>query len=200
MDNLPEVVSHSLTHAKAVISDSLTQIRSQLHERIPQLEDSIGEYIHAVTSTSKDELFEDIYQLKVTPATTTLLFTTLSAILLASGVLLKKDAATEKKTKPKKKKLTKAQIANREIQAILDHVEDVYVPQIDEYIDNYKTLSEQDQQYKYNFFEEMLLKALMKLDGVDIAGNEVLRDNRKKVIKFIQDHQKRLDNFKKQST
>ncbi|SLA20934.1 BAG domain [Mycobacteroides abscessus subsp. abscessus] len=43
----------------------------------------------------------------------------------------------------------------------------------------------------------MLLKELVKLDGIDVTGNDILRENRKKVIKFIQDHQKRLDKFKR---
>ncbi|ODV78987.1 BAG domain-containing protein [Suhomyces tanzawaensis NRRL Y-17324] len=103
------------------------------------------------------------------------------------------------KTKKKaKKRLTKAQKANKFIQEILDNVESTFVPEIDEYIENYQSLKSEDVQYKYNYFNEMLLKEIMKLDGVEVGDNEVLRTNRKKVIKFIQDHQKRLDKFKKE--
>ena len=93
--------------------------------------------------------------------------------------------------------MTKAQKANRQIQEILDYVELTYVPEIDKFIETYKELSSEDVEYKFNYFEEMLLKELMKLDAIDVTSNEILRDNRRKVIKFIQDHQKRLDKFKK---
>lgn len=127
---------------------------------------------------------------------------TLAALFVVGVTLVVSLGFSSLSSKPKKssapkKKLTKAQKANKEIQAVLDHVEDVYVPQIDGYLQQFDSLSTDDQLYKFKYFDEMLLKELMKLDGVEVAGNDVLRENRKKVIQFIQQHQKRLDEFKK---
>lgn len=137
-----------------------------------------------------------VAKLGVSPTVATIVVVSVTFLLLSSGYSLLRSKA-EKSSAPKKKKLTKAQKANKEIQAVLDHVEDVYVPQIDGYLQKFDSLSADDQQYKFKYFDEMLLKELMKLDGVDVAGNDVLRENRKKVIQFIQQHQKRLDEFKK---
>ncbi|EGW32347.1 uncharacterized protein SPAPADRAFT_61426 [Spathaspora passalidarum NRRL Y-27907] len=162
---------------------------------VPQLEH--------LRNTSVEDVISEFKELKVSSVTVSITLITLSTFFVFGKLLLgsgddKKDKKSKKKGKPKKK-LSKAQKANREIQGILDFVESEYVPAIDTYLDTYKTLKPEEVEAKYNYFEEMLLKELMKLDAVDVSGNEILRENRKKVIKFIQDHHKRLDNFKKEA-
>lgn len=194
-----ENFSEHLTSVKAAIIATAQNAYSRVEQQIPEnLEQHWHTYVKAISNTSKDSLLEDISQFKVTPATVTLSVTTIATLVLANKLFsTKKATPAAKSKKKKKKKLTKAQKANTEIQSILDYVEETYVPQIDDYLENYASLKETDRQYKYKYYEEMLLKELLKLDGVDVAGNDVLRDNRKKVIRFIQDHQKRLDKFKK---
>lgn len=165
---------------------------------------NVETYIEALKHTSSDEIISDFSELKVTPVTVSISLAALAATVLFGrllGTAFSKlgDSGKKKSGKKKKKKLTKAQRANLEIQQILDFVELKYVPEIDDYLENYTTLSKDQAQYKFKYFDEMLLKELVKLDGVDVSGNDVLRDNRKKVIKFIQDHQKRLDQFKKEA-
>lgn len=189
-----------LTSNNGGLSNALNKCINYLEERIPGYtsRSSWLAYFNDITSTSREELIDDISNLRVTPATTTVVLTTFLTILVASKLLGGSLApASKKKPKTKKKKKSKAQIANGEIQKILDNVEETFVAQIDEYIDNYKELSDDKKENTYNYIQEMLLKELMKLDGIDVDGNEVLRDNRKKVIRFIQEHQSRLDKFKK---
>lgn len=146
-----------------------------------------------------EQVVDEFKLLKVTKNTIGVSIATVILVMIIGKVLgLAAPAAAPQKPKKKKKRELKAKMANRQIQAVLDFVELVYVPQIDEYILNYKQLSDEDVSYKYNYFEEMLLKELMKLDEIDVIGNEVLRENRRKVIKFIQDHQRRLDKFKRE--
>lgn len=167
--------------------------------------DNVETYIEALKHTSGDEIINDFSELKVTPVTVSISLAALAATMLFGRLLgsafskLGDNGKKKSGKKKKKKKLTKAQQANLEIQQILDYVELKYVPEIDDYLENYTTLSKDQAQYRYKYFDEMLLKELVKLDGVDVSGNDVLRDNRKKVIKFIQDHQKRLDQFKKEA-
>lgn len=163
-----------------------------LHMAQQKLEPIVEQYRHALVAQVLDEL----KQFKVTPLTVGVAITVALMFVVARCAGLGAEPAAAQKPKKKKKKVSKAQMANRQIQAVLDFVELVYVPQIDSYILNYKQLSQDDITYKYNYFEEMLLKELMKLDEVEVTGNDILRENRRKVIKFIQDHQKRLDKFR----
>ncbi|KAK6455635.1 BAG domain-containing protein [Scheffersomyces xylosifermentans] len=177
----------------------LDHVKSSVPTNYEQLQPHI-EYFKSITS---EDIISDFSEYKITPITVSITVTALTTILIVSKLLSslsgssKSDKGTKKKSKKPKKKISKAQKANKDIQSILDFVESEYVPQIDEYIAEYKSLKPEEVQYKYKYFEEMLLKELMKLDEVDVSGNEILRDNRKKVIKFVQDHQKRLDKFKK---
>ncbi|GEQ72579.1 hypothetical protein JCM33374_g6266 [Metschnikowia sp. JCM 33374] len=199
MENFTE----SFAKAKSSVSGTLSQLYSRIQHHIPEeVEQSVRHYIDALSNTSKEDLLNEVRGLQITPATVTLALLAVPTLLWAGrlvGGSHTPNAAGEGKSKTKKKKQTKAQKANKEIQKILDFVEETYVPQIDSYIENYADLSEEDQAYKYKYFEEMLLKELMNLDNVDVAGNDVLRENRKKVIRFIQDHQKRLDIFRKEN-
>lgn len=189
-----------------VIVDELQHYVEVIKNKVPTNYEELQPHIDYVKSITKDDIINDFKQLKVSPITVSLTLIALTTILIFGKVFSPKstvsttanDKASAKKKKGKKK-LSKAQRANKEIQFILDFVESEYVPQIDTYIDTYKSLTEDEVQYKYNYFEEMLLKELMKLDGIDVSSNDILRENRKKVIKFIQDHQKRLDKFKKEA-
>lgn len=165
--------------------------------------DNVETYIDVLKNATAQDIINDFSELNVTPVTVSISITALAATfifgrLLGSALKSLPGSSKKKGGKKKKKKLTKAQKANLEIQQILDFVELKYVPEIDNYLENYNTLSKDQVQYQYKYFDEMLLKELVKLDAVDVSGNDVLRDNRKKVIKFIQDHQKRLDQFKKE--
>lgn len=188
-----------LVRAKDSVSATLSQLYAHIEPHVPEnVKQSVNQYVFSLSETTKEGLFQDIRSFHVTPATITLVLVTVPTLLLASRLVSSGSAKTAaKKSKNKKKRPSKAQKANKEIQRILDFVEETYVPQIDSYIESYGELSENDKEYKYRYFEEMLLKELMNLDDVDVVGNEVLRDNRKKVIRFIQDHQKRLDTFRK---
>ncbi|RLV94465.1 hypothetical protein JA1_001692 [Spathaspora sp. JA1] len=157
-----------------------------------------------IRNSNVDDVIKEFKELKVSPVTISITLVALSTFLVFGKFWLdsqknnKVVKPDKKKSKPKKK-LSKAQRANREIQDILDYVESEFVPPINDYIQNWQTLKPEDVEAKYNYFAEMLLKELMKLDAIDVSGNEVLRENRKKVIKFIQDHHKRLDKFKKKA-
>lgn len=192
-------IGHTLKPYGETAQNSLCKVFQSLpHEvqhSLKSTQGAVQNYYHALAGTSTQELFDDLSHLKVTPATVTLVLTTLSTVLFTLKLL--SPAQKAKSThQPKKKKQSRSQKANKQIQAILDHVEETYVPQIDEYLENFLSYSKDDQQYKYKYFEEMLLVELMKLDDVNVAGNDILRANRKKVIRFIQDHQKRLDTVK----
>ncbi|WPK26302.1 hypothetical protein PUMCH_003651 [Australozyma saopauloensis] len=185
--------------ARDTLAFHLKTLTAQIEQHIPQnVRETIHKYAAEISATTTQELLQDVKSLKLTAATGTLAATAVTLAILVA-MLLGKDHQTDKKKSKKKKKgpkLTKAQRANKEIQRILDFVEETYVPQIDQYIENYGTLSEEDKEYKFKYFSEMLLKELMKLDGVDVAGNNILRENRKKVIRFVQEHQNRLDKFR----
>ena len=178
-------------HLETIVNDFQNFGNSLKNSVLPQLQSLQYKSVTYVQGLTKDEIVSDITQLKVTPITVAITITSLTSIILLAKSLTSKPAKPTKK----KKRLTKAQKANRDIQQILDFVEGTYVPQIDEYIENYQ--DEDDVEYKYKYFEEMLLKEVMKLDSIDVVGNDVLKVNRKKVVKFIQDHQRRLDAFKK---
>lgn len=153
-------------------------------------------YFRTLQNATVDDYVRDFSSFKVSPLTVSATVTAVAGLLTLKTLISGGSKVDAKK--PKKKKQSRAQKANNDIQQILDYVEETYVPQIDDYLQNYTLMKEDDVQYKYKYFEEMLLKELMRLDGVDVTGNDVLRDNRKKVIKFIQDHQRRLDKFKKE--
>lgn len=179
-------------HLETIVSDFQNFGNSLKNSVLPQLQALPGRSAAYVQGLTKDDIINDLSQLKVTPITVAIALTSVTTLALLSRSLASKPKPTKKK-----KRLTKAQKANRDIQQILDYVEGTYVPQIDEYIETYQQLNEEDVEYKYKYFEEMLLKEVMKLDSIDVVGNDVLKVNRKKVVKFIQDHQKRLDAFKK---
>lgn len=205
--------THKMEHIKGplkTVSNALAQTADDLGDyvdltkhKIYQLLDEVDPFVNKVKDVGLNDILRDFRDFRLTPITASFAITAVTSFIIISRHLIaeknpKKNSNNKKALKKKKKKLTDAQKVNRDIQQVLDFVEDEYVPKIDEYLENYSSLSREEIEYKYRYFEEMLLKELMKLDGIDVGGNEILRDNRRKVIKFIQDHQKRLDAFKKE--
>lgn len=191
-------LTHHVQLAKKAVSGYLKRLLDQLESSIPlHVQQTIKQYASDISTTSSKQLVHDIKELRLTAATGTLAVTAVTVVLLLLASSGNDTLKPEKKKKKKKSKLSKAQKANKEIQGILDYVEETFVPQIDKYIETYADLPDTDKEYKFRYCQEMLLKELMKLDGVDVAGNDILRENRKKVIRFIQEHQARLDKFRK---
>lgn len=204
MDKVNEQLN-GLKNRIPVVVDEFQHYVELIKDQIPTNYEELQPHIDYIKSITKDDVINDFKELKVSPITISLTLVALTTLLIFGKIFLSGGSSTtsssdKKSTKSKKpkKKLSKAQKANKSIQAILDFVESEYVPQIDKYIDNYKSLKSDEAEYKYNYFEEMLLKELMKLDGIDVSSNDILRENRRKVVKFIQDHQKRLDKLKKE--
>lgn len=202
-----ESITEQVNYLKSKLPTNLKEVRScvsAFKDKIPTNYNDFESYVHTLKNVSKEDIVNDFSQLKITPITVSLSITAFTTLLILARLLSSNGSEQKGKTGKKnqkrrsRKKMTKAQKANEDIQSILDFVEEEYVPQIDDYLENYKNLNSEDVKFKYKYFEEMLLKELMKLDGIDVVGNEVLRDNRRKVIKFIQDHQRRLDAFKKE--
>lgn len=195
-------MSHSLEGLKerieGIVLDSKNYAQNIL-ANLPKSQDDLLLYYLYVKSITRDDIIRDFSEFKVSPITVTAAVTTLTTILVLLRFLGSGSSQKPKSKKKKGKKLSKAVRSNREIEAVLDHVANEYGDAIDDYINNYKLLKPDDVKYKYNYYEEMLLKELLKLDAIDVMGNEVLKGNRKKVVNFIQDYQKRLDTFKKEA-
>lgn len=197
-----EEAAYQFDEIKSKIPTNLEQVTEYIDlikSKIPTSYDELQPHIEYFKSIKPEDVINDFKNLKVSPITVSVTLVILTTLLIF-GKLLGGNGKQHHETpkKKSKKKLTKAQKSNKQIQEILDFVELEYVPEIDKFIETYKSLSSEDIENKFNYFEEMLLKELLKLDAIDVSGNEILRDNRKKVIKFIQDHQKRLDKFKKE--
>lgn len=198
---LSDTITDTWTHIVGRFSHQNNDIWSTLHSLKSRIGAQSELFINELKSANSESVLQDVKGLKITPVTVTLAAVVLTTLVIVGSVAGGNSSTQSqgKKKKKPKKKVSRAQKANHEIQKVLDYVEDTYVPQIDEYLSEYKSMKPEDVQFKYKYFEEMLLKELMKLDGIDVTGNEVLRENRRKVIKFVQDHQKRLDKFKKEA-
>ncbi|EGV63183.1 BAG domain-containing protein [Yamadazyma tenuis ATCC 10573] len=191
-----EQITEKVNDVIAVIPPKLEQLQQYFKHHFVQ---DVESYIDEFKSLDSDQVLESFKQLKVNSVTVTISIVGLTTLFVLGRLLFGGSSATsEEKPKKKKKKTSKAKKANKQIQDLLDNFETTWVPQINDYFNDYKTMKPEDAQYKYKYFQEMLLKELFKLDEVDTLGNPVIRENRKKVIQFIQDHQKRLDAFKKE--
>ncbi|SCV04370.1 LAME_0H17898g1_1 [Lachancea meyersii CBS 8951] len=91
-----------------------------------------------------------------------------------------------------------------------EQIENVYKRYLAEYKQGLDALvadfdpKSEKQQYQLNYYNEMLLKLVIELDGVDLVDLEgdrkiALKDRRKCVIREIQTDLKRLDSLKKLS-
>lgn len=193
-------VFEQINDLKSQIQPKLKELSGYLCEISHNLPEEVQTYIETLQNTSSNELLEDISQFKVTAATVTILVVGLTTLLILGRVILSSVAVAKEdgNTKKKKKRTSKAQKTNKQIQEVLDNFESSWVPEINDYLLNHKELSSEQVEYKYKYFQEMLLKELLKLDSIDVLGNEIIRENRRKVIQFIQEHQKRLDAFHKE--
>ncbi|ESX03572.1 hypothetical protein HPODL_00069 [Ogataea parapolymorpha DL-1] len=148
----------------------------------------------------------------------------LAVALLASRSLVaqpkpkkRKKSKRSKLQRPEQPNLSQEQQAQQDIDAVLRDFETNYVPEIDKYIEaveqeiakpgpskrkGKKSAKKSDVSYKqkfeyqYLYFNESLLKLLMKLDSVEIYDNQDLRAKRKQCIKTIQNYLKKLDSYK----
>lgn len=194
------------------ITDHINEIKAKLPEIGDYIKEKLPEdvegYLNQIKTADKEVIVDDFTNFRITPVTVSISLVGLTTVLIFGKLLsgssseVKSSNASngvnDDKSKKKKKKVSKAQKTNKQIQDILDNFEEKWVPEIGDYLTNYKKLNRNDLQYRFKYFEELLLKELFKLDGIDVLGNEVIRENRKKVIQFIQEHQKRLDAFKKE--
>ncbi|ODQ61867.1 hypothetical protein WICANDRAFT_76057 [Wickerhamomyces anomalus NRRL Y-366-8] len=79
-------------------------------------------------------------------------------------------------------------------------------PEVEKYYTDINQISPDDRLYKYNYFQEELLKELIKLDEIDLTllddetVKKTLKDERKIIIKHIQGLQKGLDGYKKENS
>ncbi|CAK9436207.1 uncharacterized protein LODBEIA_P07650 [Lodderomyces beijingensis] len=208
---------------KTIIPTTVEEVQHYIDlikDKIPTSFKEIEPHLQQLQNITAGDVVDDFKNLKINPVTVSLTLVSLTTLFIlgklfsygggsGGGANVKHarshysgdadDADADKpKRKSTKKRLSKAQKANKEIQEILDFVELNYVPDIDKYVEDYARLTPEEQDFKFKYFDEMLLKETMKLDGIDVNGNEILRENRKKVIKFIQDHQRRLDKFRKE--
>ncbi|KAK6205398.1 BAG domain-containing protein [Scheffersomyces amazonensis] len=202
-----EKVVSQINEWKSSLPSDFEQIQSyaiHIKDSIPTSIEELQPGIDYVKSITTEDIIRDFSEFKISPITVSLTITAFTTLIILTKVFTgnypqdKSSKKANKKSKSKKKP-SKAQKANKNIQEILDFVESEYVPQIDEYLHNHKDLTREELEFKYNYFEEMLLKELVKLDSIDVTGNAILRENRKKVIQFIQDHHNRLDKFKKEA-
>ncbi|KAH3666851.1 hypothetical protein OGAPHI_003300 [Ogataea philodendri] len=134
----------------------------------------------------------------------------------------KKTKKSGKKTKKQQPVVVNPQeVSKTQIEQILADFNTNYVPAIDEYLEQLKVLLaapepskkkgkkktakkqappqvsyKEKLEYQYLYFNENLLKLLMKLDSVEIHENQDLRLQRKQAIKAIQGYLKQLDSFK----
>lgn len=192
MDGLKEHVQW----ARGAVASTLKRVYEEIEQSLPiNVQRPLTQYVNEIFSTTSQSFMRDLRNLRLTAATGTLAATAVTVFVM--WVSLHGGESEEYKMAKKKKKPTKAQRVNKEIQKVLDHVEETYVPQIDKFIEEYASLTDQNKEYKFSYYQEMLLKELMKLDGIDVAGNDILRENRRTVIRFIQEHQSRLDKFRK---
>lgn len=198
----PHNTMEQINEIKSQLQPKLEEVGNYLNDLKTTLPKEIEAFLLDLKTTSKDDLLNDFNALKITPGTITVSIIGLTSVLIIGRLLFSSlssstPVANDDKKK-KKKKVSRAQKINKQIQEVLDHFESKWVPEINEYFANYKELSDEKIQYQYKYFQEMLLKELLKLDGIETLGNEIIRENRRKVIQFIQDHQKRLDSFMKE--
>ncbi|CUM67643.1 uncharacterized protein PRCAT00005344001 [Priceomyces carsonii] len=193
MDDFNQWKDTAIKGFKSSFQSANSLVRSKYEELKPQIDQLAYE---------KEKVLDDFKELKVTPITTTISLAALIAFLFLGKFVFSSSNKSSKVSKSQKKKLKKVpklKKANLEIGQILNYVEAEYVPQIQDYFENALKLKPEESEYKFNYLQEMLLKELMKLDGIEVYSNDVLRENRKKVIKFIQDYQRALDKFKKEN-
>ncbi|CAH2446733.1 hypothetical protein PP7435_CHR1-0863 [Komagataella phaffii CBS 7435] len=136
----------------------------------------------------------------------------------------KKKKRTGSKSKPEIK-LTPYEFSEKQLSDIMAKVSSEILPRLQDFLDEIKLLknsasyNEVDKpakrgkkkhkppknvagqeleqlEYKRRYFNEILLKELMDLDGVDTLGDVTLRDRRRECVRKIQGYHKELDGVK----
>ncbi|CCE62593.1 hypothetical protein TPHA_0C04430 [Tetrapisispora phaffii CBS 4417] len=135
----------------------------------------------------------------------TLCITGVTATLLAIFLLKSSSAGKSKKGKKKKLKKQNMKVAKKPL-TLEEKIEKVLGTYNTEYRDGINKLLEtfdksEKQVYEKNYFNEMLLKLLIELDGVDLMDisdperKTALKLRRKEAIKLIQGELNKLDNL-----
>jgi len=140
----------------------------------------------------------------------------ISTVLIIGTIMYFRSNSTISSTKGSKKikkntsssstkKLSLTEQYQNSLITIESNVKNTIEPEINSYYNKFENFPKEDRLYKFNYFQETLLKELIKLDGIDLTlvDNEtikkILKDERKIVIKHIQLLQKGLDGFKKEN-
>ena len=131
------------------------------------------------------------------------LFIAVATMFLWNYVARKNDESTQEGIKKKQADLDRKPVAlnpTEQLENIYLRYENEYKGRIAKITDLYSPEDEKDV-YERNYCNEMLLKLLIELDGVDLLtlqGNERkrLRQRRKDIIKVIQNELVKLDSLK----
>ena len=131
------------------------------------------------------------------------LFIAVATMFLWNYVARKNDVSTQEGIKKKQADLDKKPVALNPT----EQLENIYLRYENEFKDRITKITElyspedENDVYERNYCNEMLLKLLIELDGVDLLtlqGNErkKLRQRRKDIIKVIQNELVKLDSLK----
>lgn len=131
------------------------------------------------------------------------LFIAVATMFLWNYVARKNDVSTQEGIKKKQADLDKKPVAlnpTEQLENIYLRYENEFKDRITKITELYSPEDEKDV-YERNYCNEMLLKLLIELDGVDLLtlqGNErkKLRQRRKDIIKVIQNELVKLDSLK----
>lgn len=113
------------------------------------------------------------------------------------GTLSKGTSKQDKKVKLDKKDKAAPLTLEAKIENVALRYENEFKPRIQKLIDSFNKENEKDV-YERNYCNEMLLKLLIELDGIDLvdveaARKKILKQKRKDIIKIIQSELKTLD-------
>lgn len=133
----------------------------------------------------------------------TTLYITSAAIIIAALFWRSSRLTTSKRPKQNKRKKNKEDdkpvpmTLEKKIENVSLRFNDEYRDKVQQLVENFDAENEKDV-YQRNFYNEMLLKLLIELDGVDLIDIEgerkaALKERRKAGIKEIQVELKKLD-------
>lgn len=132
----------------------------------------------------------------------TICITGVAATIIAA--LIWRTSSDSKKGRKKRKIKKGSKVAKpipltleEKIQKVLTTYNTQYKGEISQLLENFNP-SEEKEVYQKNYFNEMLLKLLIELDGVDLMDIEgerkaILKQNRKDAVKLIQGQLNKLD-------
>lgn len=116
---------------------------------------------------------------------------------ISSSKRIKRQQVKKKDSKHKKDVKLEPLTFEKKIDNVRLRFNKEYKPGIDQLLENYDP-ADKDKVYQRNFYNEMLLKLLIELDGVELVEVQgerkiALKEQRKGVIREIQTHLKTLD-------